>query len=230
MYQLLSQYYDQLFKFNPKLKDFLFPYITNSGRALDLGCGTGRLTKAIDDLKMHVEGIDLDPLMIELAQKKYPNITFAKKDMIEHIISPQKKYDLITCFGNTLAHLDPDLLNQLFIHVKMVLNKDKYFIIQLLNYQHILKEKPESLPDLSNEDLLLKRNYTYYKDHILFQTILFVDDDVYELGETKLYPYTHMYLMDLAQQHGFSVELYGNADFSAYQYDDFHVYLVFKNI
>jgi SAM-dependent methyltransferase len=230
MYQLLSQYYDQLFKFNPKLKDFLFPYVTISGRALDLGCGTGRLTKAIDELKMDVEGIDLDPFMIKIAQKKYPNIKFARKDMLEHIGSPQDKYDLITCFGNTLVHLEPDLLNQLFVHVKMVLNKSKYFVVQILNYQNILKEKPESLLDLTNEDILLKRNYAYFKDHIVFQTILFVGDDVYELGETNLYPYTHNYLMDLALQHGFSAEVYGNTDFSPYQYDDFHVYLVFKNI
>jgi hypothetical protein len=42
MYDLLSKYYDRLFKFNPKLKSFLFPYATKNGEALDLGCGTGR--------------------------------------------------------------------------------------------------------------------------------------------------------------------------------------------
>lgn len=230
MYHLLSQYYDQLFKFNPKLKDFLFPYVTKSGQALDLGCGTGRLTKVIHDLGMDVKGIDLDPFMIKIAEEKYPDIPFKTEDMIEYVKTPQKKYDLITCFGNTLVHLDAISLNQLFMEVKLLLNKNKYFIVQILNYHKILHEKPESLLDLSNDDLLLKRNYTYYKDHIQFETILFVNDDVYELGETKLYPYTHMFLMDLAQQHGFESKLYGDIDFGAYTYENSHVYLVFKNI
>ncbi len=230
MYHLLSKYYDQLFKFNPKLKDFLFPFVTKSGEALDLGCGTGRLTNVIDELDMRVKGIDLDSAMIDIAHAKYPQLNFKTEDMIEYMKNPAQTYDLITCFGNTIVHLEHHVLSQLFLQVKLLLNKNKYFVIQLLNYQNILKEKPDSLPDLMHDNLLLKRNYTYFKDYIMFQTILFDNDDVYELGETKIYPYTHMHLMDLAQQNGFEVEIYGHVDFSPYQYDNSHVYLVFKKI
>lgn len=230
MYHLLSQYYDQLFKFNPKLKDFLFPYATKAGHALDLGCGTGRLTDVIDQLGMHVKGIDLDPHMIEIARRKYPHLEFKSEDMIEYMKNPSQTYDLITCFGNTIVHLEQDLLNQLFTQVSLLLNKHKYFIIQLLNYQKILLEKPDSLPDLLDDNLLLKRNYAYFKDYIMFQTILFDNDDVYELGETKLYPYTHHRLIDLALQHGFETEVFGDVSFSPYQVNQSHVYLVFKKI
>ncbi len=230
MYHLLSKYYDLLFKFNPNLKEFLFPYIVKSGIALDLGCGTGRLTNAIFQLGMQVKGIDLDPFMIQIAKQNYPHLEFKTEDMIDYMKHPSETYDLITCFGNTLVHLDQESLQKLFLQVHLLLNKHKYFIVQLLNYQNILKEKPESLPDLTYEQLLLKRNYAYFKDTIMFQTILFENDDVYELGSTKLYPYTHTYLTDLAQQHGFEVEVYGNFDFSPYQYKNSHVYLVFKKI
>jgi len=67
MYDLLSKYYDRLFKFNPAFKTFLFPYATKKGEALDLGCGTGRLTHLISTLDMQVKGIDLDPFMIREA-------------------------------------------------------------------------------------------------------------------------------------------------------------------
>ncbi|MFA5471486.1 MAG: class I SAM-dependent methyltransferase [Acholeplasmataceae bacterium] len=230
MYHLLSKYYDQLFKFNPKLKDFLFPYITKSGQALDLGCGTGRLTDMIDQLNMHVKGIDLDAHMIEIAAHKYPHIEFKSEDMIDYMKNPNQSYDLITCFGNTIVHLDNHLLNQLFTQVNLLLNHQKYFIVQLLNYQKILFEKPDSLPDLLTDDLLLKRNYSYFKDYILFQTVLFENDNVYELGETKLYPYTHHQLIDVALQHGFETEVFSDLSFSPYQFDQSHVYLVFKKI
>jgi SAM-dependent methyltransferase len=230
MYDLLSKYYDRLFKFNPKLKSFLFTYATKNGEALDLGCGTGRLTQVIASLDMEVRGIDLDPFMIHEAKKKYPELSFSTEDMIDFVKQPSETYDLITCFGNTIVHLDEKTLNELFIHVHLVLNKHKYFVVQCLNYFNILKEKPDSLPDLSDNDVLLHRRYTYFKDYIMFQTVLFEDDDVFELGETKLYPYVHTYLMDLGRQHGFDVEVYSKPDFSPYAYDDSHVYLVFKKI
>lgn len=230
MYDLLSKYYDRLFKFNPNLESFLFPYVTKNGQALDLGCGTGRLTALIDSMHMQVKGIDLDHFMIHVATKKYPHLSFSTEDMIDFVKHPSETYDLITCFGNTIVHLDEKTLNELFMHVHLVLHKHKYFIVQCLNYLNILKEKPDSLPDLSDQHVLLHRNYTYYKDYIMFQTILFENDDVYELGETKLYPYIHTYLMDLGRQHGFDVEVYSKPDFSSYTYNDSHVYLVFKKI
>ena len=230
MYHLLSKHYDNLFKFNPQIKDFLYPYTTKHGQALDLGCGTGRLTETINQLNMQTTGIDLDRNMIEIAQKKYPHLDFKDADMIDFMKNPSQIYDLITCFGNTIVHLDHIQLEQVFVEAHLLLNKGKYFIIQLLNYQKIMDNKPDGLPDLSYEDLLLKRNYTYFKDHIMFQTILFDKDDVYELGETRLFPYTHHDLSDIGQQHGFEVEIFGNIDFSPYQYQNSHVYLVFKKI
>ena len=230
MYDLLSKYYDRLFKFNPSFKAFLFPYATKKGEALDLGCGTGRLTHLISTLGMHVKGIDLDPFMIQKASQKYPTLSFSIEDMIDYVKTPSETYDLITCFGNTIVHLDERDLNNLFIHVHLVLHKHKFFIVQCLNYFRILKEKPDGLPDLSDDEILLHRKYTYYKDYIMFQTVLFENDDVFELGETKLYPYSHTYLMDLGRQHGFEVEIYSRPDFSPYSYDESHVYLIFKKI
>lgn len=230
MYDLLSEHYDNLFFFNPKLKDFVFPFITKEKQALELGSGTGRLTHLIGQLGMYSIGIDLDQKMTHIAQSKYPKETFETADILEYLNQKNQKFDLITCFGNTIAHLDPQSIDQLFRQVKLHLNKDKYFVIQLLNYTKILIQKPDSLPDLAYDNLVLKRNYTYHKDNIVFETILFKDDDIFELGTQTLYPYKHMTLVDKAHQHGFESSFYGKPDFSPYQYDDSHVYIVFKNI
>ncbi len=230
MYDLLSEYYDNLFTFNPKLKDFVFPFVTKGQQALELGSGTGRLTHLIGQLGMDSIGIDLDQKMTSIASTKYPNQSFITDDILDYLDQTNQKFDLITCFGNTIAHLDAQSIDHLFRQVKLHLNKNKYFIIQLLNYTKILSQKPDSLPDLVFNNLVLKRNYTYLKDEILFETILFKDDDIFELGKQRLYPYTHMALIDKALQHGFESSFYGKPDFSPYQLNDSHVYIVLKNI
>jgi trans-aconitate methyltransferase len=47
---------------------------------LDLGCGTGRLTKAIADCGAQVVGIDNSPSMIAAARAEYPEIEFIEVD------------------------------------------------------------------------------------------------------------------------------------------------------
>jgi trans-aconitate methyltransferase len=47
---------------------------------LDLGCGTGQLTKAIRDSGAQVIGIDSSPSMIAAARAEYPQLEFAEAD------------------------------------------------------------------------------------------------------------------------------------------------------
>ena len=47
---------------------------------LDLGCGTGRLTKTIAGSGASVVGIDNSPSMIAAARKEYPNLEFLEAD------------------------------------------------------------------------------------------------------------------------------------------------------
>ncbi|GAC1377387.1 MAG: class I SAM-dependent methyltransferase [Ktedonobacteraceae bacterium] len=47
---------------------------------LDLGCGTGHLTKAIADTRAHAVGVDSSAAMIEQARNLYPGITFLVAD------------------------------------------------------------------------------------------------------------------------------------------------------
>ena len=72
MYNHFSHYYNLIFPEDPKIKDFIKAYAKPYQQALDLGCGTGRLTYQIHENKMDVKGIDLDESMIEVAKKTIP--------------------------------------------------------------------------------------------------------------------------------------------------------------
>src|SRR5215831_1542093 len=80
-------------RWNPSLYDQKHAFVSEYGRdlisllnpqpgerILDLGCGTGKLTKAIFDAGARVVGIDNSPAMIETAQAQYPELEFLLAD------------------------------------------------------------------------------------------------------------------------------------------------------
>lgn len=67
---------------------------------LDLGCGTGDLTRKIADFDVSVTGIDKSGNMIAEARKKYPAIHFAVEDAME--LNHDKAFNAV--FSNAALH------------------------------------------------------------------------------------------------------------------------------
>src|SRR6202000_1792501 len=80
-------------KWNAELYDdkhsFVFQYgesvlelldVKPGEQILDLGCGTGHLTKQISELGAEVVGADASPEMVEKAQKDYPGVDYRVAD------------------------------------------------------------------------------------------------------------------------------------------------------
>lgn len=65
-------------KYGKGIVDMLAP-VPNE-KILDIGCGTGDLTKKIAEAGAIPTGIDASPEMITSAKQKYPNLTFIKAD------------------------------------------------------------------------------------------------------------------------------------------------------
>ncbi|WP_031055801.1 class I SAM-dependent DNA methyltransferase [Streptomyces ochraceiscleroticus] len=49
---------------------------TSAGHVAELGCGPGYLTAHLRDLGLDVFGVDLSPVMIDLAREAYPDLRF----------------------------------------------------------------------------------------------------------------------------------------------------------
>ncbi|MTD42274.1 methyltransferase domain-containing protein [Erwinia sp. CPCC 100877] len=103
--------------------DFIFKYGANlfewlpkePKRILDIGCGTGQLTKQMADLGHEVTGIDQSASMIAQAQASFPKLTFLQ----ENILKPSDQlaeYDI--AFSNAVFHwiLNQDLLLKQIYH------------------------------------------------------------------------------------------------------------------
>jgi trans-aconitate methyltransferase len=69
-------------------------------RILDIGCGTGQLTKAIADSGATVVGIDASPSMIESARANFPNLEFLVADAAD--FSFAEPFDAV--FSNAALH------------------------------------------------------------------------------------------------------------------------------
>lgn len=69
-------------------------------RILDLGCGTGQLTRLIAQSGADVTGIDPSRSMIEAARDEYPDLDFYEEDAFDH--DPATPYDAV--FSNAVLH------------------------------------------------------------------------------------------------------------------------------
>lgn len=55
---------------------------TGGAPVVDVGCGSGRITRILADFGLDVFGVDLSPEMIRLARRLYPDLRFATGSML----------------------------------------------------------------------------------------------------------------------------------------------------
>ncbi|NPA80308.1 MAG: class I SAM-dependent methyltransferase [Thermotogae bacterium] len=91
-------------------------------RILEVGCGTGNLTRELVKLGYEVVGVDVSEGMLKVAQKKLPDVRFLRADVREMDLGEQfdavistfdslnnllTEADLARAFGRIRAHLKP---------------------------------------------------------------------------------------------------------------------------
>ncbi|NBO24420.1 MAG: class I SAM-dependent methyltransferase [Chlamydiae bacterium] len=85
----------------------IFCGTVTKGEALDIACGTGRITTKLAEIGLKCTGIDSSDPMLKLAQEKAKHhgfdITYLNLDMRNFNLN--KKFDLITMAGNSFQAL-----------------------------------------------------------------------------------------------------------------------------
>ena len=99
---------------------------------LDIGCGPGIITGYLlsKNPELLIDGIDISPNMILLAQKKYPTATFKVMDSRDIKII-RKKYDGALC-GFCLPYLSDSESSSLIKDVYDLLNENGIFYISFV--------------------------------------------------------------------------------------------------
>ncbi len=220
MYQHFAIYYDQIFPVNQVSFEQLKRWMIKGKRAIDLGCATGHLVHFMHEQEMRVTGIDLDSKMIEVAQSNYPSLTYIEMDMVDYLAG-QKDIHLITCLGNTIPHLNKDQIHRFFEEVSKALASDGLLIIQLLNYDKILRDLPDNLPVIERGEIIFHRHYQYFQEYLIFKTKLNIGQHETE-GSTILYPYRKDELVKIIQGHGLKAACYQNLSLEPWSLESSH--------
>ncbi|WP_323704698.1 class I SAM-dependent methyltransferase [Mammaliicoccus sp. Dog046] len=131
-YDRMSDYYDLLTNDQPydKWKEIVGHYVVNpTNEILDIGCGTGRLTAQLTEFG-HVSGLDLSEDMLNIAEKRNPDIKWYCQDMRD--LDLPQQYDVITIFCDSLNYVtDPEDVLQVFNYVNQYLKDDGLLIFDV---------------------------------------------------------------------------------------------------
>ena len=218
IYPVLSEYYDDLFPVKEPTVEFLSARFARGGTLLDIGCGTGSHCLSLAERGFYIVGIDPDHRMIQKAKDKVTgsNPEFQAAGM-ESVASLGKHFNGIYCIGNTLVHLSGiEEVRGSFTAVYNALTPGGKYIVQIVNYDRIIKDNISSLPPLSAGNVTLNRLYSFTegREAILFEIQLTLKEGGAEKvlkDRVRLLPIEKEKLTAIAEAAGFSeIRLFGS--------------------
>jgi SAM-dependent methyltransferase len=101
-------FYDALYSFKDygaavgHLQSVLDQVAPEARSVLDVACGTGRHLELLRD-RYDVEGLDLNPELIEIARERCPGIRFHVSDMAAFEL--ERRFDVVTCLFSSIAYV-----------------------------------------------------------------------------------------------------------------------------
>lgn len=128
--------------------------IKNREVVADLGCGTGNLEKRLHDggTNAHLHGLDYSGAMLEIAEKKCPEVVFKKYDLNKNNL-PFENKSLDKIITNNVVYNITDLEN-FFKDASAKLKKEGEFIISTSVESGLYPVVKDSLRQLRIKDLI----------------------------------------------------------------------------
>lgn len=220
-YEEIAKYYDYIFPTSPTTIELIKREAGAPPKELlDVACGTGGYSFALEKEGYKLTAFDLDEKMIEELKEKAENSGSEIKSKVSNILEIKENFqkqffDLIFCIGNSLVHLNnSEEILKFFKDAKALLKEDGTLLFQVINYDRIISKEIKSLPTINNEDvdLTFERLYRYEKEEhkVYFRTKLKVENATFE-NVVPLYALQYDEAMKLLKEAGFNnIEAYGD--------------------
>lgn len=219
-YHSIASVYDSIFPLNTDQVNFVQDHLVHppgKKRLLDLGCATGHLAAALANADREVTGLDLDVAFIEQAEKlSKPHLHYVMGNMLNlstHF--PPRYFDAISCFGNTLVHLNgPQEISCFLGNMASVMKTGAKFLLQIIHYDRILDHEISGLSTIDNTTIRFERTYVLdpAAERIRFKTMLIIKETGQKIeNDIPLYPIRLIELKSLLNSNGFKVDqVYGD--------------------
>jgi len=117
----------------PVLMEIVRQYRMERGQApalLDFGCGTGRVLSSLEGLAATADGIDISPLMVEVAREKCKKANLIAGDIVTHPHLLQGKYDVITIF-RFLLNAEPIIRRWVLLRLRDIIHPAGELIVNV---------------------------------------------------------------------------------------------------
>ncbi|MDH2427965.1 class I SAM-dependent methyltransferase [Sphaerisporangium sp. TRM90804] len=99
----------------------------DAGQVAELGCGPGYLTAHLRDLGLDVFGVDLSPVMIELAREAYPDLRFEVGSMDALDLADGGLRGIVSWYS--IIHAPPRALPSYLAEFRRVLALDGHLLL-----------------------------------------------------------------------------------------------------
>ena len=191
-------YQDKNYKDEAKQVDSLLKkYGHNVDKIINFGCGTGRHDIELAKMGYHCTGIDLSPLMIDIARENAQNrgedVDFSVSDIRTY--SPKQKYDAVISLFHVMSYQNKneDVL-EAFRTARKALEEGGVFLFDVWYGPGVLSDKPsvrvKEIDDEKNKLIRVARPVMHDKDNVVDVCYdVFVMDKV--TGVTKMINEVH---------------------------------------
>ncbi len=109
MFKPSARYYDKIYVFKDyqaeaaKLMQVIAEYKQSPGNSLlDVACGTGHHLDYLKE-RFNIEGLDLEPGLLEAARQRLPGVTFHQADMTAFDLG--RRFDVLTCLFSAIGYV-----------------------------------------------------------------------------------------------------------------------------
>ena len=192
-YKSFSYYYDEIMELieYDGWVNLTKQYLKPTSKILDLACGSGTLAISLANDGYKVSGLDLSKEIIAVAREKmitnHVEIDFKVKDMTN--FNYEEKFDVITCYFDSVNFLTKNEVYQMMNSVYNNLNDGGYFIFDLFTLS-----KMKEFNNLTLKDNLAFAKYNWkmkVRNNVIYHTIKITD------GSTKIIEKYHEYYHDI---------------------------------
>ncbi|MBH0328739.1 SAM-dependent methyltransferase [Brevibacillus brevis] len=192
--------------------------VKDTGRVLDLCCGSGRHSRALARRGYEVVGVDLSPVLLQLAEEQntYPQLSFARCDMRD--IPFHEEFDIVVNLFTSFGYFSTDEENANVIrNMAQALKTKGEVVIDFLNAAYVIDNLvPHSTKEVSG---MLIKEERWVQDGFVKKRILISDESSNEpreyMEQVRLFSAEQMIAM--LTEAGFEqIQVFGNYLFEEY--------------
>ncbi len=192
--------------------------VKDTGRVLDLCCGSGRHSRALARRGYEVVGVDLSPVLLQLAEEQntYPHLSFARCDMRD--IPFHEEFDIVVNLFTSFGYFSTDEENANVIrNMAQALKTKGEVVIDFLNAAYVIDNLvPQSTKEVSG---MLIKEERWIQDGFVKKRILISDESSNEpreyMEQVRLFSVQQMIAM--LTEAGFEkIQVFGNYQFEEY--------------